>query len=65
MIIPTHSPATASGSTGHQTGSEENPSASGAEVYVQCCTRSVSLRNQYATTAIGTPRAAATTSSPT
>nr|BFE73214.1 hypothetical protein GCM10020092_065150 [Actinoplanes digitatis] len=64
-VSPTIVPAATSGTTGHQSGVSANPSPCGRSVYAQPCTRASSLRNPYATTAIGTPRAAANTSSTT
>src|SRR5689334_15784497 len=65
MTSPTQMPATNSGSSGHQVGVDEKPTASGIEVKVHPWRSWVSFRNQYAPAAIGTARITARTKSRT
>ena len=63
MVSATSRPATASGSSGHHSGSEWKPSPLGSVVKTAFWITATSLRKPYAMAAIGTPRMAASTSS--
>ena len=59
----TSSPESASSGSGHQTGAESNPSASGRSSKSSVCSSATSSRNPYATAETGMPISAASTSS--
>jgi hypothetical protein len=65
MVSATRTPARASSGSGHHSGVPSKPNALGRSVKTHSWSLATSARYPYAAAEIGTPRTAASTSSPT